>query len=379
MKVKYFSDKTVKTFVVIMGVTFIGFLLKELQHIFIPFVVAYFLFFLFAPMNEFLHGKKIPMPILVILDLVLLIGIIFGTGTFFVDSLIQFSQEIDIYFTKLNSIVRDFSKYIGISDPFFKYFSLQRIIAKMDYKDLAGGMISYTFDLMGSFLFVLFFFVFIEGGHSSIAIAIRKRFIIKREKKAFLKVDEKYSADAKTDEKKGIIQKEKEDIERSLGSTFKKITEQIQKYIITKIAMNLLAGGLVTGVCFVFDVDFPIIWGTFTFLLNFIPTIGSAIALIFPTLMALVQYEALGYGLLIAAIIALIQTMVFNLMEPTIIGKRLNMNPIMILLSVLVWGYIWGIVGMFMAVPLTAIIKIILENSQSKDSVFLADLMSQGQ
>jgi len=379
MKVQYFSDKTVKTFVVIMGVTFIGFLLKELQNIFIPFVVAYFLFFLFAPMNDFLHKKKIPLPILVIFDIFLLTVIIFGTGTFFVDSLIRFSQEIDNYFTKLNSIVRDFAKYIGITDPFFKSFSLQRIIAKMDYKMLAGGMISYTVDLMGAFLFVLFFFVFIEGGHSSIANAIRKRFVIRRERKEFQKVDKKYLADEKTEEKIGIIEKEKQEIEETLGSTFKKITEQIQKYIITKIGMNLLAGGLVTAVCYIFNVDFPIIWGTFTFLLNFIPTIGSAIALIFPTLMALVQHETLGYGLLIAAIIALIQTMVFNLLEPKIIGKRLNMNPIMILLSVLLWGYIWGIVGMFLAVPLTAIIKIILENSRSKDSVFLADLMSQGQ
>ena len=235
MKVKYFSDKTVKTFVVIMGVTFIGFLLKELQHIFIPFVVAYFLFFLFAPLNELLRRKKVPLAILVILDLVMLIGIIFGTGTFFVDSLIQFSQEIDSYFTKLNSIVRDFSRYIGITDPFFKYFSLQRIIAKMDYKDLAGGMISYTVDLMGSFLFVLFFFVFIEGGHSSIAVAIRKRFVIRRERKEFEKIDEKYSEEEKTDETNGIIQKEKAETEERLGSTFKRITEQIQKYIITKI------------------------------------------------------------------------------------------------------------------------------------------------
>jgi len=376
MQEKYFSDKTARTFVVIMGVALIGFLLREMQYIFIPFTVAYFLFFLFAPLNGFLRKMKIPLAINVIIDLLIIAGVFFWVGRFLVDSIIQFSQSIDVYFTRLNGIVREISKAIGISDPYFKYFSLQRILAKMDYKELAGGIISQTVDFMGSVLFVLFFFVFIEGGHSSIINAIRKRYVVKKEQKENMENEPA----AKLSQSNTHLQEKKQTIiEEAVGSTFKKITEQIEKYIITKMALYLLAGGLVTAFCFIFNVDFPIIWGAFTFVLNFIPSIGSAIALIFPTLMALVQYEALGYGLLIAAIIALIQTLVFNILEPKIIGKRLNMNPIMILLSVLVWGFIWGIVGMFLAVPLTAIIKIILENSESKDSVFIADLMSQGQ
>lgn len=381
MKVKTLSDNTVKFFIVFIGLVILGILLKELQHIFIPFVVAYFLFFVFAPLNTYLEKKEIPLGILIILDLFILVVVIGGASRFFIDSIIQFTQDIDSYYSKLNSIVRLLSKSIGIDDPFFKYFSLQRVIAKLDYKLLASGILTYTFDLMGSIFFVLFFFIFIEGGHGAIINAFKKRYIVSHKKKKQKKADKKLNSELKhltdttkieVDDKLGSIE-----VEEKLEGTFKKITEQIQKYIIVKIGMNLLAGVLVTVVCIIFDVDFPIIWGTFTFLLNFIPTIGSAVALIFPTLMTLIQYEAIGYALLFAAFIALVQTLIFNILEPKVIGKRLNLNPIVILLSVLVWGYIWGVIGMFLAVPLTAIIKIILSNSESRDVTFMADLMNQ--
>lgn len=381
MKVKYFSDKTVKTFVVIMGVTFIGFLLKELQYILIPFVVAYLLFFLFAPLNDYLNKKGIPLSILVIFDLIIISAVIFGAGQFLIDSVMRFAEKIDEYFKVLNNIVREIAIGLGIPDAELRKFSISKLLKEQDYKSMAGDAFTYAVDLLGSILFVLFFFIFIEGGHEAIMSAFRKRFVRRRESKEFQRVVKKHPESEEGKEKviEEELKKEKVVIEESVANTSRKITGQIQRYIITKIGMNLLAGALVTAACFILKVDFPIIWGAFTFILNFIPTIGSAFALLFPTLMALVQFKELGYGLLTAAIIALIQTLIFNLLEPKIIGKRLNLNPIVILLSVLLWGYLWGIVGMFLAVPLTAIIKIILENSRSKDSVFLADLMSQGQ
>ncbi len=124
-------------------------------------------------------------------------------------------------------------------------------------------------------------------------------------------------------------------------------------------------------------IDYPIVWGLFVFIFNFIPTIGSAAALVFPVLFTLVQFDSFGTVLLVIAIMAGIQTLAFNVAEPMIIGKRLNLNPLLILLSVLVWGYIWGIVGMLLSVPLTAIIKIIISNSTSPNMEFFEHLMSQ--
>ena len=175
---------------------------------------------------------------------------------------------------------------------------------------------------------------------------------------------------------KNKITEIKNDEEAKISETFKSMTDQIQRYVITKIGMNLGAGLTIGVVLSIFGLDFAIIWGVFVFLFNFIPTIGSAIALIAPVVMALIQSESISYALLIAAVIAGLQTVFFNLLEPMIIGKRLNLNPIVILFSVLIWGYIWGIVGMFLSVPLTAIIKIVISNSESKNLKFIGDLMS---
>jgi predicted PurR-regulated permease PerM len=161
-----------------------------------------------------------------------------------------------------------------------------------------------------------------------------------------------------------------------ISDTFKAITQQIQRYVATKIGMNLGAGVVIGLALSIFGLDFAIIWGVFVFLFNFIPTIGSAVALIAPVLMALIQSESIGYALLIAVVIAVLQTVFFNLLEPMILGKRLNLNPIVILFSVLIWGYIWGIVGMLLSVPLTAIIKIVISNTDSKNLKFISDLMS---
>ena len=165
--------------------------------------------------------------------------------------------------------------------------------------------------------------------------------------------------------------------EQQLETTFKKITEQIQRYIIAKVGVNLIAGIITTIVLSIIGVDFPIVWGLFVFLFNFIPTIGSAIALVFPVLFSLVQFDSVGTMILVLALMAGIQTLAFNVAEPMILGKRLNLNPLLILLSVLVWGYIWGIVGMLLSVPLTAIIKIIISNSTSPNMKFFEHLMSQ--
>jgi predicted PurR-regulated permease PerM len=134
---------------------------------------------------------------------------------------------------------------------------------------------------------------------------------------------------------------------------------------------------VITFLLYLFGIDFAIIWGLFVFLFNFIPSIGSAIALVLPVVMTLLQYESITYALLIALILAAIQTLFFNIIETNLIGKRLNLNPLLILMSVLIWGYIWGIVGMLLSVPLTAIIKIIISNSESENMKFISDLMSK--
>ncbi len=380
---KYQSDSSTKFFIAVIGITVIAIVLKELSQIFIPFVIAYFLYFLFTPLNTFLQKKKIPSFAVVILDILIIVLIIWGTSSFIIGSVIRFGKQVPEYFDKLNNIVSGIAVSLKIKATFFRDFSIQKLISGIDYQHLAGGIFSSTVPLIGSALFILFFFIFVFSGHQMFYEAIKNRYVLKKVKPELKKIKKKYRAsmeDPNTDYNQWLNDKlnmERQEKEAKLANTFKAITEQIQRYIIIKISDNLAAGIVVTIFLAILGVDFPIIWGLFVFLLNFIPSIGSAIALILPVIMTLLQTGSLTFALVVFVIIAAIQTLFFNLIETSLLGRRLNLNPMLILLAVLIWGYIWGIMGMLFAVPLTAIIKIIISNSDSKNLNFLSDLMSK--
>lgn len=373
-------DGTSKFFIAIIGLVVIGIVLKELSDIFIPLVIAIFLFFVFTPFNNWLSSKKVPMPLITLLDIVITIGLLYGVGRIVVDSFLQFSASLPLYGDKLSNMVRATSVSWGLTDPFFTEFSIDNLLASLNIKNIAGGLFSSTISLLGNVLFVLFFFVFVLSGNKTIYEAIKHRFVYKKVSPQLRKLKRNLrNSNEIVDEQKLLQQLENEKIfrEQQLETTFKKITEQIQRYILAKFGINLIAGIITTIVLAIIGVDFPIVWGLFVFLFNFIPTIGSAAALVFPVLFTLVQFDSFGSVILVLVLMAGIQTLAFNVAEPMILGKRLNLNPLLILLSVLVWGYIWGIVGMLLSVPLTAIIKIIISNSNSPNMEFFEHLMTQ--
>lgn len=380
MKFEAQSNNGIKFFIIVIGITVIGIVLKELSNIFVPFVIAYFLFFVFAPLNSYLKKFRIPLFAIILIDIVLTFLFSWGISKIIIDSFMSFSESLPLYESKLNAIVRSTSAAIGITDPFFTNFTFNNILSKINYQNLVGNVFTSTFSVMGNILFILFFFVFVVSGHDSAYEVIRKRYVEIKMKIKIKNLREEYSKkDDNLENNKLFEQKitEEQNLESAkISETLKSMTQQIQRYVITKIGMNLGAGITIGIVLSIFGLDFAIIWGVFVFLFNFIPTIGSAAALIAPVLIALIQSESVSYTLLIAGLIAGLQTVFFNLLEPMILGKRLNLNPLVILLSLLIWGYIWGIVGMLLSVPLTAIIKIILSNSESTNLHFISDLMS---
>jgi predicted PurR-regulated permease PerM len=380
MSQKIQTDSTTKSFIAIIGLVVIGIVLRELSHIFIPLVIAIFLFFVFSPLNTWLSNKRVPMFAITLLDLLIIFGLLYGVGRIIVDSFLQFGEGLPIYGEKLSHMVRSTSAAWGLTDPFFTQFSFDQLLAKLNIQNLAGGIFSSTVSLLGSVLFVLFFFLFVLSGNESIYKSIKHRYVFKKVHPELKKIKKNlHNKDDSIDEQKLLdeFQRERQLREEQLETTFKKITEQIQRYIVAKVGVNLIAGIITTIALSIIGVDFPIVWGLFVFLFNFIPTIGSAIALVFPVLFTLVQFDSVGTMILVLALMAGIQTLAFNVAEPMILGKRLNLNPLLILLSVLLWGYIWGIVGMLLSVPLTAIIKIIISNSTSPNMQFFEHLMSQ--
>ncbi len=375
---KVFSDPGIKFFISVVGIVVIFIVLKELQHIFIPLVIAYFLFFVFEPLNKFLINKKIPSLLAILTDLVIIVGVFWAISRVILDSFSRLGQELPAYQEKLNSIVIRTAQSFGLNDSMFSEFNFQTILKDLDYGGIASGFFSSTLSLFSTVFFVLFFFIFVSTGHKNILEAIKKRFVEKNVKSSIkeLKKKREPEIDSQVESRsKSDFEQLKQSKEEKIEGTFKNITQQIQGYIAAKFLISLLTGSLVGVILWLFGVDFAIVWAVLTFLLNFIPNIGSVIAVILPALMTLVQFESFGYTLLVSLIIVGVQNIIGNIIEPKIMGNRLGLNPLVILLSLLVWGYIWGIMGMFLSVPLTAIVKIAISNSNSKNMNFLSDLM----
>ena len=150
--------------------------------------------------------------------------------------------------------------------------------------------------------------------------------------------------------------------EKSVRRLLRKIGEDVRKYISIKMLTSSLTGILSYLFLIMVGVDFAELWALLIFLLNFIPTIGSIVATVFPSLITLVQFESLTPFFLVAGGVSGIQVLIGNIVEPRLMGKSLNLSPMIILLNLSLWGMIWGVPGMFLCVPVLVICMIVLSH-----------------
>ena len=141
------------------------------------------------------------------------------------------------------------------------------------------------------------------------------------------------------------------------------ISEQVSRYLGTLALISFATGVCAWLILTVLGVRLAAGWGVLTFLLNFIPTVGSIIATVPPVVMAIIQFSpGLFMPLLVLVSLAAIQITIGNIITPKVVGDRLGVSPVAILLSLLLWGMIWGIPGALLSTPIISIIKIVCEN-----------------
>lgn len=151
----------------------------------------------------------------------------------------------------------------------------------------------------------------------------------------------------------------------------KRIDKDIQTYLGVKTLMSLLTAVLSYAVMRFVGLDFAEFWALLVFVLNFIPTFGSIIATAFPTIVALLQFEGFTQFFFVLIAITAIQQGIGSFLDPSIMGESLNLSPLVVVTSLVLWSGIWGVVGMFLCVPITVILMIILSNFESSRWVAL--------
>ena len=147
------------------------------------------------------------------------------------------------------------------------------------------------------------------------------------------------------------------------GDRVTKVVGEVQSYLAIKTAVSF-AVGLLAGIwCWYLELDLPILLGLTAFLLHFIPTVGGVIAAVPAVLLSLVIYGTLGHALAVGIGYLAISMVLGNILEPHLQGRRLGLSTLVVVLSLLFWGWAWGPVGALLSVPLTVIVRIWLENT----------------
>lgn len=145
---------------------------------------------------------------------------------------------------------------------------------------------------------------------------------------------------------------------------FTKISGEVFGYLIIKTAVSLVTGVTIGLWAWIMKLDFPILLGLIGFLLNYVPIIGSILAALPGVSLALIQHGAIGPAIVVAVGYLVINTIFGNLIEPHLQGRRLGISTLIVVLSLLFWAWAWGPVGALLAVPLTMVVKIVLENTE---------------
>lgn len=157
---------------------------------------------------------------------------------------------------------------------------------------------------------------------------------------------------------KAICEARGPNIQRMLSAT-----QDIQRYLGIKTLVSLLTGILAGTLCWSLNLEFPLLWGILAFALNYIPAVGSVIAGIPPVLLSLLVTGDLKHAALVAGGYLLINGVLGNFLEPTLLGKRFGISTLVVVISVVFWGWLWGPIGMLLAVPLTMLCKVAMDNS----------------
>ncbi len=147
--------------------------------------------------------------------------------------------------------------------------------------------------------------------------------------------------------------------ERPIGGAWGEMEAQIRKYLVTMTALSAVTGGLVGALLAVFGVQAALLFGLLTFLLNFIPNVGSFISAVLPIpIILLTPNFTWPWAIMAIGIPAAIQFVIGTFIQPMVMGDSMKLHPVVILISLIFWGMLWGFVGAFLAVPITSIIRI---------------------
>ena len=302
------------------------------SSVFIPLVIAWFILQMLRPIVQIGKTLRLNAWLNVILVFSILTCIGLAGFKFLAAQVVEFGHVYALYSDKLIDWFANLMEVLSVPPETVKNFNWMGIL-KDNAKDISSLIIALSSKFVMTFVFLMF--MLIEAPYLDDKIEKAFRHNAKRVKKILFT-----------------------------------ISEQVSRYLGTLALISFATGVCAWIVLTLLGVKLAAGWGVLTFLLNFIPTVGSIIATIPPVIMAVIQFSpGLFKPFLVLMSLTTIQVTIGNIITPKVVGDRLGVSPVMILLSLLLWGMIWGIPGALLSTPIISIIKIVCENIPSLHSI----------
>ncbi|MBN2656641.1 MAG: AI-2E family transporter [Spirochaetales bacterium] len=312
------------------------YLLKILSSLLLPLVFAMLVVIMYQPLMLFLRKYRFPTAVIVpiiatltILIILFIVNIFIGTiGNFASQSNFlasQFIKKMESIILRVEILTNNRLNLDNITEYLLSFFNSGSVTKAVS--SVASGLGNFG---RSFFMFSLYFVILLS---SMTNYEEYIRYVVKDNRQ---------------------LMKEIQGLQRSVST-----------YMTIKIIVSASTGLIAGAVCMLFGLKFALIFGFLTFLLNFIPSIGSIIATIPPVLMAIIQFDTFHRAIAILVLLFVIQMTIGNFLEPKIMGDRLLLNTVTVIFGLVFWGIIWGIPGMLLSVPLMVILKLILGYSDS--------------
>lgn len=307
----------------------VGTVLRLIGSFVLPLVIAALLSFAVYPIVRFIIRLGVPRIVAIFLVLALILAGGFLIGFIIYTSGQQLLRQFPSYQRRFIEIIETLAENFNVPPEVIAEFNIMRTVSSYLFT-LSGGFITFLSSFALVMLFLLFILVEAPYIQTKVAAALEG---------------------SRT---------------RKIMDLTLHINEQVGHYLGLKLLTSALTGGIVTVGFSVIGVDFAIIWGILTFMFNFIPNIGSIIISALSFLFIVVQFYPEPQPIVLAlTTMWLSQLIIGNIVDPKLQGDRLNLSPVVIIFSLLFWGWLWGITGMFLSVPLTMVIKIVFGNIHS--------------
>ncbi|MEM9338760.1 MAG: AI-2E family transporter [Bacteroidota bacterium] len=325
------------------------YLMRELSNLLLPLFFALFFAVLFQPLVN-LFRTFLSISVSIALTTLSTIVIFFFFGFLLYNAIEAFVQNsdaiLDSISTELRPFVNSYTSYFGIE---FKEGELRGaaadVVQSASFWSASGSFLNAISGASASLLMTILYFAGLLGAITQYDMTI-----------SYLVT--------------GTAREENEALK-----TFNRIKNSVSSYIKVKTFVSLITGVAIGLICWMFGVDYALLWGFLAFVLNYIPYIGSLIAIVPPLVLGVIEFETISRVLFLFVCLEGVQLTMGNVIEPKWMGDSFSMNTVAVLFGFVFWAFLWGTAGMLLAVPLTFLFKVIIEHVS--DAKVLVRLMEK--